>query len=191
MRNTASQLQTIAAFLRQETTLALATVDEQGEPCVTPLFYMVDADLTLYWLSSASSRHSLNLARSSSASVAVYRHAETWRQIRGLQMRGQVSAIAQRERRRALIEQYRQRFQLGAVLRLAISQCTLYAFRPESFRYLDNTKRFGYRLELLPSESDWQRFRAAAAEPPGQNSALPASRPASPEEEIKSDRFEN
>jgi uncharacterized protein YhbP (UPF0306 family) len=149
MSRASSQLASIAALLREETTLALATVDEHGEPCVAPLFYIADADLTLYWLSSATSQHSLNLARNPGASATVYRPAATWKEIRGLQMRGQVAAITQRDRRRALIGQYRERFQLGALFRLAISRSTLFAFRPEYFRYLDNSKGFGYRFEIF------------------------------------------
>jgi uncharacterized protein YhbP (UPF0306 family) len=157
------ELELIANLLQEESTLALATEDEHGEPCVAPLFYIADEDLTLYWLSSSTSLHSLNLARSSKASATVYTHAQTWKEIRGLQMRGQVSSITQRAQRRALIGQYRQRFQLGVLFRMAISQCTLYSFRPEYFRYLDNSRRFGYRFELSPDKSDLERFRARTA----------------------------
>ncbi len=153
MSDAPSQLETIATLLRAETTLALATADENGQPFVAPLFYLVDQDLTLYWLSSASAAHSLNLARSSQAAVTVYRHAESWKEICGVQMRGQATAITARDRRRALLKRYRERFQLGAIFRLAISQCTLYAFRPESFRYLDNSRHFGTRFEVFRGQS--------------------------------------
>jgi uncharacterized protein YhbP (UPF0306 family) len=191
MSRTASQLASIAALLRQETTLALATVNERGEPCVAPLFYIADANLTLYWLSSAASLHSLNLARNPRVSATVYRHAETWKQIRGLQMRGQVAAITQPERRKALIGQYRERFQLGSVFRLAISQCSLYAFRPECFRYLDNSKRFGHRFELIPTQNDWERFRAATAHLGERSASSLLERPASLEAEKTSDGSED
>ena len=73
MKKDTRQLNRIAALLRGEFTVALATVDEQGEPCVAPLFYIVDGDLNLYWLSSAASKHSLNLGRNPTASATVDR----------------------------------------------------------------------------------------------------------------------
>ncbi len=150
MSDAQNHVESIAALLRQESTLALATVGANGEPCIAPLFFIADEDLTLYWLSSAASLHSINLSRTCRAAATVYRHSESWKEICGLQMHGQVSVVARRDRRKALIEQYRERFQLGAVFRVAISRCVLYAFRPDYIRYLDNSKRFGYRFEYIP-----------------------------------------
>jgi hypothetical protein len=148
MSSTARQLETIAELLRQESTLALATIDDQGEPCIAPLFYLADQALSLFWLSSPSSRHSLNLARTPRAAATVYRHAEQWRAICGVQMRGAVTVIDEPSRRKALIRQYCERFQLGTVFHLAIGRSGLYEFRPDFFRYLDNSKRLGYRFEV-------------------------------------------
>jgi hypothetical protein len=150
MTATAKQRETIAALLRAQKTLALATVGEQGEPCIAPLFYIAGQDLSLFWLSSPTSLHSRNLARSPRAAATVYRHAEKWKEIRGVQMRGSVTVITDPARRKPLIEIYCERFQLGAVFRLAIGQCDLYEFRPDFFRYLDNSKHFGYKFEFSP-----------------------------------------
>ena len=116
---------------------------------MAPLFYVVDDELNLYWLSSANSTHSCNLNRSPVASAAVYRHTEKWKEICGVQMRGRVEVIADPERRSALVKEYCTRFNLGSVLRLAIGRATLYQFQPEWFRYLDNSKRLGYRFEVV------------------------------------------
>jgi uncharacterized protein YhbP (UPF0306 family) len=152
MKEETTQLETIAALLRNESTVALGTVDERGEPCVAALFYIVDDDLNLYWLSSANSAHSRNLGKNPTASATVYRHTENWKEICGVQMRGRVEAISNRERRSALLKIYCERFNLGRVLRLAIGRSTLYQFRPEWFRYIDNSKRFGYRFEVTREE---------------------------------------
>jgi uncharacterized protein YhbP (UPF0306 family) len=157
MSGTAKQIETIAAHLRQESTLALATIDAQGEPCIAPLFYLAGEDLSLFWLSSSSSLHSRNLERTPSASATVYRHAETWKEIRGVQMRGTVAIVADTARRKALIKLYCERFQLGSVFRLAIGRCNLYEFRPTLIRYLDNSKRFGYTFEVTLDAGDPER----------------------------------
>ncbi len=121
MIGTVKQFETIAALLREENTLALATVDERGEPCIAPLFYLAGPDLSLFWLSSRKSLHSRNLIRSPRASATVYRHAETWKAIRGVQMRGSVAVVTDPARRKALIKLYCKRFELGTVFRLAIA----------------------------------------------------------------------
>jgi uncharacterized protein YhbP (UPF0306 family) len=143
------ELETIAALLRDESTLALATTDEQGQPCVAPLFYIAGEELTLFWLSLETSLHSQNLKRAPMAAAAIYRHTENWKEIRGVQLRGPVTVIAEPERRRALIAAYCERFQLGAVFKTAISQCSLYALRPVFFRYIDNSRVFGDKFEIV------------------------------------------
>lgn len=148
MSDRLKQLRTISALLRGESTLALSTVDEQGEPSLAPLFYIVDDDLSLFWFSSSRSRHSRNLERAPRASAAVFRHSENWKGIRGVQMRGSVTAVADKSRRAALIEAYCERFNLGAAFQLAICRCKLYEFRPDFFRYIDNSMGFGYKFEV-------------------------------------------
>lgn len=157
MSGTAKQMEMIAAHLRQESTLALATVDEHGEPCIAPLFYLSGPDLSLYWLSSPSSQHSRNLERAPKVSATVYRHAETWKEIRGVQMRGSVAVIPDTARRKALIKLYCERFQLGSIFRLAIGRSRLYEFRPTFIRYLDNSKRFGYTFEVTLGAADLEQ----------------------------------
>ena len=67
---------TIAAFLKSQSTLALATVAGDGSPRVTPLFYLVDDELRMYWFSSAASEHSKSLRRNPAAAAAVCRSSE-------------------------------------------------------------------------------------------------------------------
>lgn len=142
------EIEWIGDVLRTQSTLSLATVDDSGMPSVAPLFYIADGDLNLYWLSSDESEHSRNLRREPHVAVAVYPQTEDWKEIRGVQMRGVAAAVNDTVRRKALVKQYCERFRLGSILRLAIKRSTLYEFRPRSFRFLDNSKGFGYRFEL-------------------------------------------
>ena len=156
------ELERIATLLREETTLSLATVKETGEPCVTPLFYIVDEELSLYWLSSESSLHSVNLQRRPGAAITVYRHAVKWKEIRGVQMHGSVTMITDPKLRRAVIKTYCQRFQLKAIFRIAISRCALYKFMPEFIRSIDNLESFAAKMELERcADNDWTASIAA------------------------------
>lgn len=148
MTASAEQLEDILALLGEQTALSLATVDAFGHPCVAPLNYIFGDGPSLYWLSASSSQHSANLQRDPRAAVTIYRPAANWREIRGVQMRGSVVAVRDAKQRRALVKRYRERFELGALFRLAIARCTLYEFRPDFIRYIDNAKKFGFRFEV-------------------------------------------
>ena len=138
----------VADFLRHQNTLTLSTVDADGLPAVAPLFYIVAEPLTLCWLSSPNSQHSRNLQHAAQVAVAVYRPAQHWQQIGGVQMRGVVEQISDAAQRKPLVKRYCQHFQLGVGFRLLIRQSTLYAFQPHFVRVLDNSKRFAGRFEL-------------------------------------------
>lgn len=141
-------LQDVRKFLCAQNTLSLATLDAGGAPRSTPLFYWMDEALDLFWFSSASSEHSRDLARQPGAAVSVYRQTEDWKQIRGVQMRGRAEQVADPELRRQVETAYAERFRLNAFLRLALRQSSLYRFRPEWLRYVDNSVRFGFKQEF-------------------------------------------
>ncbi|MFY9853900.1 MAG: pyridoxamine 5'-phosphate oxidase family protein [Terracidiphilus sp.] len=162
MKGTARQLELIAALLIEETTLSLATSSEGGEASVAPLFYIADEELWLYWLSSESSLHSLNIERTPRAAATIYRSARSWREICGVQLRGVVSKVTEPERRAALVKAYCERFKLGRVFRLALHTSVLYCLRPEFFRYIDNARGFGYKFELTRRPEGWSITRPVA-----------------------------
>ena len=149
------KLERVVRLLREETTLALATIGEDGSATVAPLFYLAGPDLALYWLSSAASAHSRNLARTPRTAVTIYCHAESWRQIRGVQMAGVTCVVADPERRRSIVKAYCERFKLGKVFTLAIRRSILYAFDPESIRFIDNGNGFGDKVELARPPEGW------------------------------------
>ena len=160
MQDTQRKLAAISSLLGEQTTLSLATTDEAGQACIAPLFYIADKELSLYWLSSRESLHSRNLLRNPRAAATIYRNTDRWREIRGIQMGGAVSEVTDPECRSAIIQDYCRRFKLGRVLRLAINQSTLYSFRPESIRSIDNARGFGFKCELERAGEGWILKRA-------------------------------
>jgi uncharacterized protein YhbP (UPF0306 family) len=162
MRGVRKQLELVAALLNEETTLSLATTGEGGQACVAPLFYIVDDDLALFWLSSDGSLHSQNLAGNPRAAATVYRSVESWKKIRGVQLCGMVSKVNEPERRDAFLKAYCKRFKLGRVLRLAARQSNIYCFKPDFFRYIDNARGFGFKFELTHGPEGWKLTRATA-----------------------------
>lgn len=145
------KLDPVRSLLRSQTTLVLATIGQDGLPRSTPLFFIPDDDLNLYWFSSRKSLHSRNCALSPEASVAISTGARTWKQIQGVQMQGCVSAVADRAVRKPITADYIERFALGNLFSLAIRRSSLYCFTPRWARYIDNSRRFGYKVEFVLS----------------------------------------
>jgi uncharacterized protein YhbP (UPF0306 family) len=147
-----NRLQVVADLLKSQSTLALSTVAADGSPRLAPLFYLPGEGLRLYWFSSAASEHGRNLKRNPAAAIAVYRPTDDWRQIVGVQMRGHAAVVTDRPQRKAIAKAYIERFRLGTVFAAPISRSRLYEFRPVWVRYLDNSRRFGYKFEWLIEE---------------------------------------
>ena len=173
-----AKIQAVQSLLRAQSTLVLATADSAGTPHSTPLFYLAQDDLKLYWFSSRSSRHSRNCALNPTVSAAVYFQTSRWRQIRGLQMRGEVAAVTDRALRTAVAEAYCRRFALGQLFRGKLRSSTLYCFTPAWARYLDNSVRFGYKFQVnLPQRRAPARPSSTSSSPRrncGTESCLPA-----------------
>jgi uncharacterized protein YhbP (UPF0306 family) len=159
MKKARKQLELIAALLSEETTLSLATSGEDGRACVAPLFYIANNELSIYWFSSESSQHSLNLIRTPHAAATVYRSVENWKKICGVQLRGTVRKVTEPERRAALVKSYCERFKLGRVPRLALGHSALYCLQPDFFRSIDNARGFGFKFELTRGPEGWSLTR--------------------------------
>jgi uncharacterized protein YhbP (UPF0306 family) len=138
---------TVRKFLETQSTLVLSTVNEQGVPHATPLFYVQGEDLALYWLSMRSSEHSKNILRAPAVSASVHRSTFAWREIAGVQMQG-IAAIAETREKDVMLRKYRDRFRLGRTFSAAIAASSLFVFRPTWVRYLDNAKRLAYKFEF-------------------------------------------
>lgn len=142
------KLERVRAFLRSQSTMNLATIDASHHPHSTPLFFVADDELRLYWFSSAGSAHSRQCSEHPSVSVSVYRNTEDWRKICGVQMRGIAAAVHDHATREPVEAGYIARFHLGAVPTIALQRSLLYRFTPTWIRFLDNSRRLGYKFEL-------------------------------------------
>lgn len=150
----------LSDFLDAENTLTLATVADDGTPHACSLFYVLREPLLLYWVSSRSSLHSVHIGAAKKVSVCVQHATSRWQEIRGVQMQGYARVVEDAELRKLVHGQYAKRFSLGAFLKLALGKSTLYEFRPEWLRYIDNSKHFGYKFEtVLPAESEEKRSK--------------------------------
>jgi hypothetical protein len=135
-------------FLEAHSTLALATVNADGTPEVAPVFYISDERLNLYWLSTTSSRHSVNLAAQPRVAATVYPTVWQWNEIVGLQIEGEASIIGDERIREHILTRYLRKFQLPPSFDAAIAATTLYVLRPSWLRWVDNSVKFGHKVEI-------------------------------------------
>lgn len=142
----AGDLAPLLELLAETTTLTLATLDPDGTPRATPLYFAPDAQADLVFLSDPETPHAQNLANSPRAAVGAYPEAAHWREIRGVQMKGVVERLAGNEAERALAL-YRSRFTFVDEVPAALEGMSAYIFRPAWARLIDNRHGFGFRRE--------------------------------------------
>jgi hypothetical protein len=141
-------------LLAETNALTLATLEEDGRPHATPLFFVADDRLNLYFLSEASSRHARNLTREAVAAAGLYPEVHDWREIRGLQVRGRVRLLRGAERERAM-QLYAGRFPFVAELGDAVQLSEMLRLEPSWIRLIDNRRGFAFKQEwTFPRENE-------------------------------------
>lgn len=139
-------LSPILALLAETQALTLATLDPDGRPRATPIFFAFDDRADLIFLSDPQTQHCRNLEREPSASAALYPEVSDWRGLRGLQIKGVASSVPASDREAAL-SQYTARFPFVLELTDVVSQSEVYRLRPTWVRLIDNRQGFGYKRE--------------------------------------------
>ncbi len=132
-------------LLKETPAFTLATLDPNGAPRATPLFFASD-ELALIFLSDPSSQHSHNLQADPRCAASLYPAITDWRELRGLQMRGRARHLTEAEAPHAL-ELYLRRFPFAADLAAAVEGAAPYRFQPSWIRRIDNRQGFGFQQE--------------------------------------------
>lgn len=141
-----SDLSPILDLLSETQTLTLATLDPDGGPRATPLFFAFDDRASLFFLSERDTQHCRNLEREPSVAAALYPEVDDWLELRGLQIKGLAFPIAASERQAALAC-YTARFPFTDTLTEIVSESEVYRLRPRWVRLIDNRKGFGHKRE--------------------------------------------
>ncbi len=146
-------------------TLTLATSGEKA-PAAAALFFASDADLNLYFVSSAATRHVENLLANPEVAVTVNADTADWRAIQGLQIEGRAEPVDESDEARVR-ELYLAKFPAIASLLAApadaaadadgeqvaskMGEARFYRIVPRKIRIIDNTRGFGHHDEFLAS----------------------------------------
>ncbi len=142
--------QEVSLFLATCRTATLATVDEAGAPAAANVQYAHDGDFRVVWVSSPTSRHSVNLHAEPRAALTVYAHDDRAENIHGLQLRGHARLVDPGEATQEAFDLYTAKFAFIAAspqLRAAVERQRFYVFTPNWLRWIDNRVGFGHKVE--------------------------------------------
>jgi len=128
-------------------TMTLATSGPSGEPHAAPVYFAAAETLYLYFFSDPHSQHSLDLARDARAAAAIYPECRDWRDIRGLQLHGEVHPVPPGLEWDAAWVLYAAKFPFVSGLKAVVERNVLYAFTPRWVRLVDNRRGFGFKQE--------------------------------------------
>jgi uncharacterized protein len=147
------------ALIRRESTLTLATAGPSG-PWSAPVYYVL-IDGQFCFFSSPESCHIRQAMTAGVAAASLFSQADSWREIRGIQMAGSVKRIRSVSRSVKTVATYLKRFPFtrdffpdDAAPDLddffSRFRTRLYAFTPTDMFYIDNRFGFGTRQRIDP-----------------------------------------
>jgi hypothetical protein len=127
--------------------MTLSTSSPSGEPHAAPVYFVAGEGMRLYFFSEADSRHSLDLKDNPRAAIAIYPECHDWRDIRGLQLRGEVRRVPRGAEWEAAWKLYAAKFPFVSALKAVVERNTLHVFVPHWVRLVDNSRGFGFKEE--------------------------------------------
>ncbi|MCX7173168.1 MAG: pyridoxamine 5'-phosphate oxidase family protein [Proteobacteria bacterium] len=142
----------VLAYLRDHRVVTLAT-GADGDLWAAAVFYVNDG-FRLYFLSSPTSRHSLNLVQQPRVAATIQEDYSDWLEIKGIQLEGVASEISGDEELLAR-SLYAEKFpvvgklaQAPAAIVKAMAKVRWYQLVPQRLYFIDNAAGFGRREEI-------------------------------------------
>ncbi|MDD2735711.1 MAG: pyridoxamine 5'-phosphate oxidase family protein [Desulfuromonadaceae bacterium] len=139
-------------YLQNHHVATLATCCNEC-PWAAAVFYVND-DVTLFFLSSPTSRHCLNLKQNPRVAVTIQEDYSDWLEIKGVQIEGVASEISGTEEEKAR-RLYGQKFpvigmlaQAPSAIVKALGKVRWYRIEPHRIYFIDNSLGLGNRDEV-------------------------------------------
>jgi uncharacterized protein YhbP (UPF0306 family) len=162
MKNNETPLRTeIALYLDSHNSMSVAT-SQLDRPWSAAVYYVHDTQFNLYFLSEDKSRHSRNISANCKVAVTINEDPDDWRKIRGLQMEGQASKITSTLEKVRVMGLYVKKFPfvksflkspVKSMIHFVIGgkavSFSVYKITPDKILFLDNSKGFSKRNELV------------------------------------------
>lgn len=144
-------------LVEKQNTMTLCTCMDDT-PWAAPVYY-VNQDFLFYFFSDPKSRHIAESQAAGKAAAAVFCESNAWREIRGVQMSGEINRLRPSFESLRALRAYltkfsftKEFFESGEPLDLEgfskRFQVRFYRFKPDLVFYLDNRIRFSFRSEI-------------------------------------------
>jgi uncharacterized protein YhbP (UPF0306 family) len=128
----------LSKYLSESKVLQIATVGE-GKPWVCTVYFVVDEELNIYWLSEPNVRHSKNIETNSS--VALTMAIKTDLPVIGLSAEGKVKIVKDLETVEMVMKKYIAKYNEGKQFvdrfKKGINKHHLYKFTPDRYVLFD------------------------------------------------------
>ncbi|MEN8150409.1 MAG: pyridoxamine 5'-phosphate oxidase family protein [Planctomycetota bacterium] len=137
-------------LLDEHRTLTLAVADGDG-PWAADVYY-VRVGTALWFFSKPDARHSRAVDLDPRAAGTVHAEASGWRDIRGVQMEGEVAPVTAGEERDRAVKAYLAKFPFAKPLLVGelLAKVRFYRFTPARTYWIDNEEGLGGRVEVEP-----------------------------------------
>src|ERR1700733_2126090 len=93
---TDEQVRSALQLLDSSLYAVIATVNEDGSPWNSPVFFCQDGQLVLYWASALASRHSQNILRNNKVHVVIFNSHLSWGHGKGIYLNALASVVENR-----------------------------------------------------------------------------------------------
>ncbi len=140
----------LASIFESHNTMALSTVDERGMPWSCILFFSVDENLSLIYVSKRDAEHSLHIRECPQVSVAIYKDDQVRSQASGLQIFFFFLSIESPQDLKRAKEIYLGQHALirkMEELYIAFKNMEFYRVHPHFIRLVDNSRGMGFKEE--------------------------------------------
>lgn len=148
----------IRQMLEAHHTITLATCRD-GLPWAASLFFASDKDLNLYFVSDCRTRHARDIGDGADVVATVNADCAQWSGVRGLQIAGFAETVDGLQRVTALRHYLLKFADVKALFEAPqgkdeetiaqrLKAASMYRLKPRWIRLIDNSKWFGYKLEV-------------------------------------------
>jgi len=134
--------------------MTIATVGSDGIPHAAVVYFISDDSLNFYFLSAEHSQHILDLTTTPKAGATIFPIVANWREIRGLQMQGNIKEVTNETKWVKGWKIFAGKFPDIRGLDIEIIKNKLYVFTPNWIRLVDNRNKFGFKQEWSDEKLD-------------------------------------
>lgn len=144
-------------YLETHHVMTLSTAGEEG-PWAAAVFYL-SIDFNLYFFTETTTRHGRNLVANPLVAAAIHEDYHDWRDIRGIQLRGEATPVGQIEKTRIIPLFIRKFPSVGLFLAnpktaSAVARAQVFRLTPREIWFLENNKGFSARQQIILTEDN-------------------------------------